>query len=220
MPTPAEVQTLNQQAILGVNGSSSPWSVPALWDSITIGGIQYGWAYSTIGGKVRIRKGCRNYKIQVKDPSGSDGAVVTYRGIHPKEFDVVFYMWTTDQYDHFTNDVLPAILNAGTLKSTTTPKSLGVSHPSLSNLGISSVVVANIGAVEPVDVDGPNVFTCVVAVQEYLPPPPKNTTTTPSGTANVNQPTSPGLQASAAVQKRQAEIAALKAQAASLAAAK
>ena len=73
---------------------------------------------------------------------------------------------------------------------------------------------------EPVDVDGPNMYTCIVGVQEYLPPPPKNTTTTPSGTATVNQPTAPGLQASAAVQKRQAEIAALKAQAASIAAAK
>jgi hypothetical protein len=221
MPTPAQVTTMNRQALFGVGGSSSPWSVPALWDSITISGVNYGWANDTQrGGKVRIRKGCRNYEIQVKDPPGSDGAVVTYRGIHPKAFDIVFYIWTTDQYDHFVNDVLPLFINAGTLKATSTPKSLSISHPSLSALNISSVVIENIGAIEPVDVDGPNMFTCVVGVQEYLPPPPKNTTTTPSGTSTVNQPTAPGLQASAAVQKRQAEIAALKSQAVSIAAAK
>jgi hypothetical protein len=176
-----------------VGGSTSPWSSPALWDSIVIGGVQYGWA-------------------DIKDSGGSDGATTTYRGVRPGKWDITFYMWTQAQYDRFVDQIIPAILYSGT-KNAANPagiQSLSVQHPAFDTLGISSIIVEQIDAIEPVE-DGPNMFTCKVHVAEYLPAPPVNTTATPSGAKNVNQPTSPGLQPSSAVLQRQAAIGALKA---------
>jgi len=200
-------------AITITGGSSSPWTAPGLWDSIVIGGVSYGWANGDgPGGKVRIQNCSRKYKLDIKDASGSDGATTTYKGVRPGKWTITFYIWTADQYDHFVDDVLPALLYSG-VKNAANPagiQSLAVQHPVFSNLAISSVIIEQIDGIEPEE-DGPGMFHCKVHVAEYLPSPPVNTTATPAGSKGTNQPTSIGLQPSSAVLQRQAAIAALKA---------
>ena len=213
-------------------GSSSPWNVPGAWDSIQIGGVIYGVSgpsttsvitqevavgtaiqniptnqLAPIGGKVRIKGAERFYKIDVKDPQGSDGWTITYRGLRPKPFDIEFYIWTQAQYDYFTGSVLPAIQYSGTKGKV---QALQVYHPSLSVINISQVFVHKIGAIEQISED--LLFKCTVNVSEYLNPPPLNTTTTPLGAKATNQATSPGVQPNTAIIARENIIAHLKAQ--------
>ena len=215
-----------------VGGSSSPWTVPGSWDSIQIAGVIYGvngppttqlitqevstgltvinvptTQFQPVGGKVRIKGAERFYKIDIKDPQGSDGWTITYRGLRPKPFDIEFYIWTQAQYDYFTGSVLPAIQYSGTKGKV---QALQVYHPSLSVINISQVFVHKIGAIEQISED--LLFKCTVNVSEYLNPPPLNTTTTPLGAKATNAATSPGLQPPTAVNQRLNIIAHLKAQ--------
>ena len=131
------VVTLPTITIFG--GSSSPWSVPGSWDSIQIAGVTYGVnspptttlvtqevafgttiqnvptsQFAPVGGKVRIKGAERFYKIDIKDPQGSDGWTITYRGLRPKPFDIEFYIWTQAQFDYFVGSIIPAIQYSGT----------------------------------------------------------------------------------------------------------
>ena len=215
--------TLQVPTLTIVAGSGSPWKNPAAWDTIKIAGVYYGWGAPTntdansIGGKVRIRGARRTYRIDAKEPKGQDGFVTTYRGVKSDPFDVIFYIWTPDQYDYFSDSILPALFYSG-VKNSQNPsgiQALEIYHPILSNLSIGSVEVVHVGGIEPQE-DGPNMFTCTIHVREYLPPPPQNTTATPKGNKSVNQPTTPGLVARPAVAANQATIDNLKAEKANL----
>jgi hypothetical protein len=205
--------TLSVPETTVVGGSSSPWTVPQLWDTLFIGGIGYGPLANEVSGKVRIRGAERFYRLDTKAPQGADGATTTYRGLKPKKFAIVFHIWTQPQYDYFTNSVLPVLFYSG-VKNASNPsgvQSLAVSHPILDNLNISAVEVEAIGGIEPTQ-DGPGMFECRIEVQEYIPNPPVNVTVTPSGSKNVNQPTAPGRVPSPAIAKNNAAIDARRAQ--------
>ena len=47
--------------------------------------------------------------MDIKNPPGSDGWTITYRGIEPKRFEIDFFIWTSAQYNYFTGTVIPAI---------------------------------------------------------------------------------------------------------------
>lgn len=213
-------------------GTGSPWVDPRAWDSISIGGVTYGpysppqsittqtivgsapvpsVHFASVGGKVRVKGASRHYKIDIKDPQGSDGWTITYRGLRPKHFELEFTMWTDDQYKYFVNSIIPALQYSG-VKNQVQP--VAVYHPALANLGISVIFIEEIGAIEPVT-DGPNEFKCRVRVAEFIQPPPINTTATPTASKTVNPPTSPGVQPNPAVSNRLAIIANLNARAAS-----
>lgn len=202
-------------------GSSSPWNVPSAWDSIQIGGVVYGTAgpptstlmtqeiavglttqqvpttqFLPVGGKVRIRGAERFYKVDIKNPPGSDGWTITYRGIEPKRFEIDFYIWTQAQYDYFTGSVIPAIYYSGTKKQV---QALQVFHPALSAVNITQIFVNSIGAIEQISDD--LMFRCTVKVSEYLNPPPLNTTTTPLGAKVTAPAANPGVQPPTAVQQ-------------------
>lgn len=179
-----------------INASSgSPWVNSSDWDSITIGGVVWGWKFGSqnmqlVGSKVRIMGAKRRYKIEVKDPQGSDGSVQTYRGVKFSPFDIVFSIYTDEQYAYFQTNLLPVLKFSG-FKSAPNPaqvQSLSVYHPSLAQVDIAALLVEEIGAIEPKE-DGPNMFECKVRCVEYLPPPPANTTVTPSGQRGVVQVT-------------------------------
>lgn len=229
------------------SGFGSPWSNPGGWDTIWIAGVYYGWGSpgsaiiqgpatlaalqqkaQVIGGVVRVRGAKRSYRLDTKQPKGQDGWLVTYRGKKANSFEIIFTMWTQNQYDYFTQNVLPGLFYgaganldnplvsstgpAGIQANTLNPhgvQSLGVYYPSLALLGITAIEVEDIGAVEPNSYEHtsrPEWWTCVVKVAEYLPPPPANVTATPTGNKSVNQPTTPGLQPTTAEQKRQQAI--------------
>ena len=178
---------------------------------ITIAGVPYGPIVEGIGGKVRVKGAVRFYRLDVKSPHGSDGAITTYRGIAPKKFTIEFFIWTQDQYDYFEQVLIPAILYSG-VKNTLNPsglQALSVDHPALRNRQISSVEINSIGAVDP-ERDGPEMFRCAVEVQEYIPPPPVNVTATPSGSTGTNQASSPGRQPNPAIAANAAAAQALR----------
>ena len=217
---------------------SSPWDAPGNWDSITINGVVYGTnaanssqldtqiaganpatgapeivpingSFSPTGGKVTIRGAERYYKIETKDPPGSDGWTQTYRGLRPKPFYIDFWIWTAIQYGYFVNNVLPAVTYSGT-KGNVQP--LIVQHPKLDALSISAIMIHAIGAIDPVDERAPDMYRCSLTVAEYLRAPPLNTTSTPVGPkAGL---TLPGIVPLTASQKRLAIIEALNARAA------
>jgi hypothetical protein len=172
-------------------GSGSPWVNPSDWDSGTIGGVVWGWKYAgqftqLAGSKLRVVGAKRKYKIEVKDPQGSDGSVQTYRGVKFSPFDLVFFIYTDAQYAYFINNVLPILKFSG-FKSATSPanvRSLGVYHPALAAVDIAALLVEEIGAIEPQE-DGPNMFECRVRCIEFLPAPATNTTVTPAGAKGV-----------------------------------
>jgi hypothetical protein len=180
---------LNVPEITIVSGSTSPWSVPALWDSITIAGQTYGWASGDgIGGKVVIRRAKRHYKVDVKFPSGAAGAVITYRGgPEPKAFDLLFHFWTGAQFDLLNEEIIPLLQPSGTAGKP--PNPLVVTTPVLNSIGIASIFSTVIGTPEPTDPDKPDRYIWPVEVYEYVPPPVANVTVTPAGT----QPYPPGL---------------------------
>lgn len=237
--------TLPTQVI--TSGFGSPWSNPAGWDTIWLGGVYYGWGApgsstisgtptlaalqanaNVIGGRVRVRGAKRSYRLDTKQPKGQDGWTTTYRGKMAREFEIIFWMWTPNQYDYFTQNMLPGLFYgaganidnpnvsatgpAGIQANSLNPngvQALGVYYPSLAPLGITSVEVADIGAIEPnthEPNDTPQWYTCTIKVAEYLPPPPANVTATPVGNKSVDQPSTPGIQPSTAEQKRQAAI--------------
>jgi hypothetical protein len=208
--------TINIAPITITSGSSSPWGSPKSWDSITIGGVTYGTALPSppgqppIGGKVRIRGAERFYKIDIKDPKGADGWSITYRGVRPKPFQIVFSIWTQLQYDYFTENMIPALLYSGA-KGNVQP--LVVQHPTLQNLAINAIFVEKIGSIEQVSDD--LMFQCTVHVAEYLQPPPVNVTTTPVGASNTTGAAvnaSPGVKLSPARAAQLNAIAKLRAQ--------
>lgn len=159
-------------------GSNSPWAIPLEHDSLEVGGITYGPANPDgVSGKVTVRRAKRHYKWQKKDPPGSDGYVSTYRGITPKEFDLVFWFWTDKQYLRLAGQIIPLFTIVGT-KGKTNP--VTIYSPKLADIGISQVTTDNIMAYEPVSEEKPDLYRWVVEVTEYLPPPVINTTSTPS----------------------------------------
>lgn len=189
-------------------GSGSPWVNAPDWDSCTVGGGYWGWKYQDSipllrGSKVRVIGAKRKYKIEVKDPQGSDGCIQTYRGVKFSPFDLAFYIYTDDQYSYFHDSILPILKFSG-FKSAPNPaqvQALKVYHPILANLDIAAMLVEEIGGIDPQE-DGPGVFVCKVKCVEYLPPPPQNTTVTPTGSKAINQPTSVGVQIDSARSKR------------------
>lgn len=209
---------------------NSPWDSPGNWDSITIGGVVYGLnspdsntpaqqslgtqvvpianSFLPVGGKVRIRGASRFYKFDIKNPPGSDGWTMTYRGIEPKDFYIDFFIWTGLQYDYFVNNVIPAITYSGTKK---TVQPVIVQHPALDAVSIYAIIMREIGSVEPVNHDSADMYKCTLRVCEYLRPPPVNTTATPVAVKATNQLTTPGLVPLTASEQRLKIIEALNA---------
>jgi hypothetical protein len=168
---------LNQTVITG--GSNSPFNNHLAWSSLTVGGsIIYGPANPDgVSGKVTVKRAKRHYKWQRKDPPGSDGYTSTYHGISPKEFDIVFWFWTSAQYDRLESQVIPSFQIVGT-KGKTNP--VTIDYPGLSAIGISQITTDHIMQPEPTSEDKPDMWRWVVQVTEYLPPPQVNTAATPS----------------------------------------
>jgi hypothetical protein len=165
---------------------------------------QFPYGGQPVGGKVRIKNAKRHYKLDVKAPQGSDGAISVYRGIKFAPFQITFFMWTATQYDYFVSHVLPILKFSG-VKDAANPsqaQALTVYHPALANVDITSMLVEEIGAIEPKE-DGPNMFECEVRCVEFLQPPLLNTTVTPNGaTAASVTPSTVGVAPSNVIIKR------------------
>jgi hypothetical protein len=147
-------------------GSNSPFAAPGLWDSIKIGGQLW-------RGKVDVRAAKRVNKYQSKDAPGIEGETTTYRGRRGEHFDITFYihteaLWT--QWNLFSQQ----FFNVSGAKGLS---ALSIDYPSLAVLGITQILVVEVGAVDPIGEDG--MYAAKVKVKEYLPVVPIDVTKTP-----------------------------------------
>jgi hypothetical protein len=153
----------------------SPYFQSQSWDIITINGAPWGGP-AGMGAAIEIDGASRFFKVDQKDGQGLDGATQTYRGTKPKPFKLIFSWWNDAQDAYYAFFVYP-IVNYRASKPGMPPPVYAVSYPSLATLGISAILIEDIGA-QKVDRDT-KLSRAVWTVREFLPPPPVPATVTP-----------------------------------------
>lgn len=182
---------------------ADPFSNPSSWDIIYFSGLPY-------IGRFHIKGATRSYKWDDKHTKGSIGYTDTFGGTKPKPFTIEFYITNGVQYLQWQ-----AIVKIFTYGALTPPAfASSVTHPQLSDVGISSVVADSVGAAERIGDDG--VYKADLVVREYFPKKPGNATTTPAGATATTPLALPGFTPSPAVLAREQALADVKARAAAL----
>ncbi len=173
----------------------NPIIEPQAWDNIYIGQVKSPGIAIVTGFK-------RDNEWDVKKGKGTVGATITYVGKPPAKGNVVFQLW---QPVHFIEweSFRPLLLYDPTKKA---PSPVDIYYPSLADLGITSVVVESIGAIEH---QGKQLYTISVDFLEYFPPPKKSAVSTPAGSKSTQKGTTPGTPPDPIADAQQAEIAAL-----------
>jgi hypothetical protein len=166
--------------------SPDPYNFPQAWDTIQINNVLWGGPFG-LGGKIKIIGATRFYKVDQKDGQGLDGATQTFRGVKPKPFKLEFSWWTAEQHAQWAFMSNQFIFTAS--KANGPPPVFDVSHPALSLLGISAILVDEVGAV---DVDeNTKLSKAIVTVRQFYPPPPTSASTTPLAAPPIPPPTPP-----------------------------
>ena len=154
----------------------SPLKDPHAWSSITVSGTTIGPADGS--GKIVLKRAGRPYKWQVKDAKGQDGGVSTYQGKRPPEWEIEFHMWTDTQFHRWQSLSQTWFLyDAG--KTSVDP--VDVYHPGLAMVGISQILVDDLGV--PEQQGDRKYWIASVKVHEYFPPVAKDVTTSPTTSA-------------------------------------
>lgn len=116
--------------------TADPIVDPGEWDILNAAGINNPGVFVL---------GCadRNYKWDVKDAPGVQGAILTYRGWRPTDgIKGTFLFWEPGQVEQFYTQYLP-IFALDALK--VNPKPVSVYHPSLRSNDITALVCKKIG---------------------------------------------------------------------------
>jgi len=153
-------------AIIEIDQAASPFALPEAWDQITIAGQV--WPPTSSGyrsAKFDIKGAKRAYKWEVQDGLGVQGAVEIYRGWTPQPFTIEFFLWDSALYAAWIQFQPLFAYNA----RKTVPIPIQLNHPMLQNLGISQVIVEDIGAIEMVDPSA-RMFSVTVSLREFFPP--------------------------------------------------
>lgn len=165
-----------------------------LYDSLELGGVRS-------PGKLTLSGHNDVNKWDIKSGSGQKGATMTLKARDPATFLATFYLVrdTAIGVDDFADwDAFLEVVNSTT--SGATPKALDVYHPDLEEVGIRSVVKAEvIGSVH----DGKGGVTKSVKFTEYLPPKKKGGT--PSGSKSSAKAPDPNQAAKDELAKLTAE---------------
>jgi hypothetical protein len=185
---------------------ASPLVDPNAWDTITVSGMTVGPKDGS--GYVRLRRAGRPYKWQIKDAAGQDGGVSTYRGKKPPEWEIEFHLWTDAHFVAWQALSTSAFLYD---PSKTTIDPVDVYHPGLAMVGISQILVDELGV--PEQQGDRKMWIATVKCHEYFPPIAANVTQSPTGSAGPTSPNAPGdtpdpnadLQKAIAAQQQQNE---------------
>ena len=175
-------QTFNLPAVNYAGPSQalqpSPFDNPQNWDSIEVAGVLWGPAATPGAGHIVVRRAKRSYKWEKKIPKGQVGERQTWVGRHFPPFELVFHFWDTNGYNawqQFSSLFIYA--------DETAPPALSIYHPALNLVGISSVIVVEVGAPELMNEGGE--YTAVVTLEEFKPVTAKNITSSPAGASNT-----------------------------------
>ena len=152
----------------------SPWAQSTIWDTVYINSVPW-W------GKIQLRGAALKYLWDVKHSQGIVGFNQTYRGQPHKPFQIRFFIWTDSMYNYWVS-AFQVLLKSLAGISLPVP----ISHPSLTNLSITTICIDELGAIEQVSDD--MMFKVDVMVHQYLPPAPVPVTTTPASPAAPPKP--------------------------------
>ena len=175
----------------------SPYSFAQAWDTIYISGAPWGGP-AGMGCGIEIDGATRFWKVQQNDGQGVDGATQIYRGTKPKPFKLIF-TWgfqtlggvTPDAQDaYYAFFSYQALAYRGS-KLGLPPPVYDISYPSLATLGISAIMIEEIGA-QKVDKET-KISRAVWVVREFYPPLPVPATTTPIGAPPKPPPPNTGV---------------------------
>jgi hypothetical protein len=116
----------------------------------------------------------RKFTWDVKAGKGVKGSTTTLTSYPPAEGTITFYLWEPEHFDEwesfqkkFDYDTTKKSVNA-----------LDVYHPTLSSIGVKSLVCKSIGARVP---EGKGLFSVALEFLEYNPPPKKDASKSPDG---------------------------------------
>ena len=111
-------------------------------------------------------------KLDSRSAPGSDGGTLVDKGRDLATVALSVRLWTEEHFrlwDALVQQILP--------RPGRTRDAIGVEHPALRQLGITSIVVEKIGSVE---YEGRGLFKASIKAMEYRPPPPRNVTRRPA----------------------------------------
>jgi hypothetical protein len=171
-----------------VGNTSSPYVAEGAtypgnpWDCVRLGGMQVP-GLCKVGAQASKR-------IQQKKQNGNDGATPTLRGYNPAKITLNVRIWTPAQYDAYKSliaQVWPRAGKGSTIALALAPAAVtqngawDIAHPSLSDLGISSMIIEGVTALVP---DGtPGVMTSQISGFQYMALSNKSATVTVKGGA-------------------------------------
>lgn len=162
---------------------ANPIVFPALYDAVIIGGI-------VSPGKATVAGFARAYEWDVKKGKGSSGATITAQGEAPAKGTITLTLWEggfgPDGRDHFAEwDAMRQLLAQPSGKTITAHD---IFHPYLQDVGVTSIVVEELGTVEP---KGGGLYEVAIKALEYKPP--KKTGGTPGKSKPVTAKADPVL---------------------------
>jgi hypothetical protein len=182
----------------------NPIEDPNSFDVVTIAG-------RTSPGLAQVQSISRSYSWDVKVGKGAFGSTTTFTGRVPAEFSVLFTLWKRAHFaawelfcDRLKYNPAKIRYNVET-RWVSGVDAVDIFHPSLAQLDINSVVVKKINGLTH---KGKGVWNTSIEFLEWYPPPKLSVVATPVGSTPVD-----GLPPNPAITQRNAQLAALQAQA-------
>jgi len=156
----------------------SPFDNPQNWDSVTIAGLTWG-SNAPGAGRIVVKRAKRSYKWEKKNPKGQVGERQTWVGRSFPPFELHFHFWDTPGFNYWQDYSQVFVYADGTA-----PPALAIYHPSLVLVGISQVIIVDVGAAELQNEGGEYIAT--VTLEEFKPVTAKNITASPAGASNTS----------------------------------
>ena len=147
------------------------------WDVITLGG-------QLSPGVCEVSEFKRAHEWDQKKGKGTLGATATYVGRPLAKGSIKFKLWTSLHFQQW--DLFRQLFQYDPTKQNVT--GVGIYHPSLADIGITSVVCESIGNIVH---EGDGLYSVTVELLEYAPPPKASAVSTPT-TSKTTTTIAPG----------------------------
>lgn len=157
----------------------NPYFFPQEWDVIRIGGQP-----GTVSPGMCVLSGwARKHEFDVKKGKGTKGSTITFTQLPPVEGEIEFFFWDRGLYGH--NHFVEWSIFLPLLKYDPTKKdiqAIAIYHPSLDDLGISSVVCTEVGILTR---SNQLMYSVKCKFLEYTPQPKGSAVGTARGTKKL-----------------------------------
>lgn len=152
-----------------------PLTSPDTWDVVLVNA-------APSPGTARVVGASEPRKWDKQDGTAQSGATIKFNGDGLAEFSVILTFW---EAAHFTEwSTFKRVLRA---PDGDRSKALDIYHPALEDLGVSAVVVTEIGQIEPAGEDG--MWSVAIKFLQYRAPKPASAV--PKGSGGASAPKAP-----------------------------